>query len=103
MPELKPSKRIYQFYADPGHAWLRVPIKELKALGLLPKISHYSYINERYMYLEEDLDAGTFIEEMKTRGIEVRMNGHHTNGCSRIRSYPLYSNPNYISPFEKSA
>ena len=51
----------YNFYSDPGHGWLEVPIAELKKLGIYKKITGYSYYKGDMAYLEEDCDASTFI------------------------------------------
>jgi hypothetical protein len=50
----------YHFYTDGGHGWLRVPLEELKELGIEKKISSYSYKDKVFGYLEEDLDLSTF-------------------------------------------
>lgn len=57
--------KVLQFYADPGHAWLRVPLSELERLDIADQISHYSYMNGEYAYLEEDCDAGIYIKALK--------------------------------------
>jgi hypothetical protein len=52
----------HTFYNDPGHAWLQVQRSDLKLLGIEKKISGYSYQdNEGFVYLEEDQDAGTYL------------------------------------------
>ena len=38
------AKRSYTFYCDPGHGWLKVSFKELKALGIQDKITRDSYM-----------------------------------------------------------
>ena len=48
-----------KFFSDPSHGWLRVPLREVKGSGIY--ISSYSYMDGEYAYLEEDLDATTFI------------------------------------------
>ena len=57
----------YMFFADPGHAWLRVPISALDALDIRHRISRYSYISADLStaYLEEDSDAPMFLEAYK--------------------------------------
>ena len=52
--------KIYVKFDDPGHGWLAVKRKELAALGLLDKISIYSYQRGATVYLEEDCDMSTF-------------------------------------------
>lgn len=86
---MKTVKR--DFYEDPGHGWLKVSLAELKSLGIENRISAYSYRQGDWAYLEEDCDAGIYIEVMKKFGKEVLLNEHHTNQQSRIRSYNSYS------------
>ena len=64
----------YDFISDPGHAWLKVNKKELKRLGIDQQISHYSYMNGEYAYLEEDCDAPLFINKKKLVGEIVSFN-----------------------------
>ena len=54
------KNKVYVFHSDPGHGWLAVKEKELEALGLLEKVSGYSYIKGKTVYLEEDCDAALF-------------------------------------------
>lgn len=56
---------VYKFYEDPGHGWLEVTRAELEQLGLLDKISGYSYQDRMFVYLEEDSDM---IKFAKARG-----------------------------------
>ncbi len=60
-----------RWHSDAGHGWLEVPIKELKGLGVLGSISHFSYVKGRSAYLEEDQDATIFIRAAKSRGIQL--------------------------------
>ena len=55
-------KNLYTFYNDPGHGWLRVQRQELIDLGIADKITPYSYQKDDLVYLEEDCDAGKFLE-----------------------------------------
>lgn len=48
---------MYKFIVDPGHGWLKVPLNEIHGL----KFSSYSFRDNKYAYLEEDVDAGIFI------------------------------------------
>jgi len=57
--------KTYKFHEDPGHAWLEVPIQECYDLGILSKISSYSYRARNEdgvdcLYLEEDNDFPLF-------------------------------------------
>ena len=68
---------MYRFFEDPGHGWLEVTRAELERLGLLDKISGYSYqsIDGLFVYLEEDSDLMKFA---KARGWE---HDRHMLGC----------------------
>ena len=48
---------------DPGHAWLRVPIGDYAASGI--QASSFSYIDAEYVYLEEDADAGLYLDTVQ--------------------------------------
>ena len=56
---------MYLFHSDPSHGWLQVKRQELKDLGILDKISNYSYQKRGDVYLEEDCDYSLFVERMK--------------------------------------
>ena len=48
----------YTRYEDSSHGYVKVPLEELRTLGV--KISGYSYKHGRFAYLEEDDDLITF-------------------------------------------
>jgi len=55
----------FTFHSDPAHGWLEVPVTEVIQLGLVPSsFSAYSYqsADGGVLFLEEDCDAGIFIE-----------------------------------------
>ena len=82
---------LLHFFSDPGHGWLGVPFEFLRYLDLDEKISKFSYIdsNTGFWYLEEDCDAGLFIEEIKRRGIPFNVSETvEPNEDSWIRSLP---------------
>jgi hypothetical protein len=76
--------------SDPGHGWLEVPVSELARLGIARKISRYSFRKGRMAYLEEDMDAGTYLEALDAAGeprpdiVEVHQDP------TPIRGYPQY-------------
>ena len=84
--------RKFTYFTDPGHGWLKVPLKILKDLEIEKDITHYSYQKGDFVYLEEDCDMTSFInkfqEEFGENSIEVRQ--AHTNRTSKIRSYDSY-------------
>ena len=78
----------FPFYTDPGHGWLKVPIKLLRELGIESKITMYSYRRGDYAYLEEDCDAPTFVKAMEAHGRTVEFDDdHYSNRESMIRRY----------------
>ena len=77
----------FPFYMDPGHGWLRIPIRLLRELGIESRITLYSYRRGDYAYLEEDCDAMTFIKAMEARGRTVEFDDHTADRASKIRRY----------------
>jgi hypothetical protein len=82
--------RKYDFFSDPGHGWLKVPKAELVKLGIVDKISKYSYMRGDCAFLEEDADATLFIEEMEKRGFKVEFRESNADKDSRIRNYESF-------------
>lgn len=79
---------------DPSHGWLRAPVSLLFDLGIENKITKYSYVSpkNRWVYLEEDVDAETLISELHKQGISFRIipQKNPTNNLSMIRKYPRF-------------
>ena len=80
----------YTFFEDPGHGWLKVPLKKLEKLGIVNQISIYSYMQGDYAYLEEDCDAPLFIKTAKRRGQTVELDVRVSDKPSIIRGYPPF-------------
>jgi len=77
--------KYYDLYNDPGHAWLKVPRKEVsRAMHLLTSCS---YERGDYVYLEEDCDLITFINLKLNEGVEVLCREHISSKRSKIRRY----------------
>ncbi|CAH1905028.1 conserved hypothetical protein [Candidatus Nitrotoga sp. HW29] len=79
-------KKIFHFYADPGHGWLAVKKHYLHSFGIASQITPYSYQRGDTAYLEEDCDLSVFLAALKEADIRT----HHTDCRSRIRSYESY-------------
>lgn len=79
----------YTFFADPGHSWLAVPLVDLMDVGLTRSdFTRYSYVKHEVAYLEEDLDAGVFVNAYSEKyGVRPKFkeNYHESNGL--IRNY----------------
>jgi len=81
--------KTYYYHQDPGHGWIAVKRKELERLGILDKISGFSYQNGDTVYLEEDCDATTFCNAKKEAGEEFELK----------RSYREYTPIRHYEPF----
>ena len=76
------DKEQFTWLADPGHAWLVVPYDLVKDLGIVDKITEFSFHDHltvveqgrqkvvHFAFLEEDYDAGVFAKAMKDAGRE---------------------------------
>lgn len=82
--------KTYVFHTDPGHGWIAVKRSELTRLGILDKISHYSYQRGETVYLEEDCDYHTFVVAKETAGEEFTCRDSYTEH-SPVRSYVNFS------------
>jgi hypothetical protein len=62
-----------RFLSDPGHAWLPVSVSDLAALGLVERVSGYSYLSRDGLtaYLEEDCDAPLFLLAAAAEGWDI--------------------------------
>lgn len=85
--------KTYNFHEDSGHGWLAVPMITLYELGIVDKISHYSYMRGLTAYLEEDCDYSVFAAAMNAAGLQFATREKHTNRRSPIRSYDTYRAP----------
>ena len=84
-------QKVFQVFNDPGHGWVKVPLTLLMKLGIIDKITTYSYMRGEFAYLEEDCDASTFFNAMKAKGIEPEWRSTTANKLSKIRGYASYS------------
>ena len=90
----------YTFFADAGHAWLKVKKAELFDLGIAEKISSYSYQFGEFAYLEEDCDLSIFVDafgrekwQVLKERVPLKM-----SKFSRIRTYARYTPTEYREP-----
>ena len=84
-------QRSFDFIQDPGHGWIKVRMSFLADLFGPRWRSHFtccSYEKGGFVYLEEDLDATTFINRLKGKDISFKFRDRtcHTR-FSRIRNY----------------
>lgn len=77
----------YIFHTDPGHGWLAVKRSELASLGILNKITAFSYQKGGTVYLEEDCDLASFCEAKKAIGVTAIRVFDSYRDHSPIRNY----------------
>ena len=94
--------KAFSFYVDPGHGWLAVRHDQLADLDLTPAdFTQYSHIDGVHIYLEEDCDAGKFIDAFEARhGHKPELRERHTNIDSFIRRRPRNAAGKW-SPFSR--
>jgi len=80
----------YVFHTDPGHGWLEVDKDELTLFNIADKISSYSYKLGNKVFLEEDCDAGLFIDALENKGIKFTYTTINSNTDSIVRTYKRY-------------
>ena len=78
-------------YNDPGHGWGKVKRQVLSNLGLVDKVSAYSYQYKDNVYLEEDCDLPLLVQTLFALDVRVKFVEKSTNKQSRIRSYESYA------------
>ena len=81
-----------KFHNDPAHGWLQVPGALMRELGVGRTISLYSYRHpfEDSVYLEEDCDAGRFMDAAKAAGYDITFDEIYVEGEHEIRGYPRF-------------
>ena len=81
-----------KFYTDPAHGWVAVKLHVLYDLGLIEKVSPYSYIRGKTAYLEEDCDASLLISTLQDKNIvyTITEKNYPIKLCP-IRSYDGYN------------
>jgi hypothetical protein len=85
-----PKKKTYVYHNDAGHGWLAVKRKELEDLSIINQITGYSYQKGKTVYLEEDLDMGTFIKAyMQKYGVKPNLKDSYQHN-SPIRYYQRF-------------
>jgi len=82
------------FHADPAHGWAQVPKTIITDLGLERLISHYSYVDNHSVYLEEDCDLGLFMNKAEELGWSITFKDNFTNHDSPVRNKHRYTKSN---------
>ena len=79
------------YHTDPGHGWLEVDRNHLVELGINDKITSYSYQKGNKVYLEEDMDMGTYLKALKENLIQFNIVDLPQDRMSKIRNYKPYN------------
>ena len=77
-------------FSDAGHGWLSCKIELINQLGLADKITRFSYINGKSVYLEEDCDAETLIVKLHELKMPFKIVAGKWQQYSRIRNFKPY-------------
>lgn len=80
-----------KYYSDPGHGWIAVKLHVLKDLGIIERISPYSYIRGKTAYLEEDMDMTTLLHALRDKNILHSI----TDKCYPVKLCPIRSYDRY--------
>ena len=76
------------FYSTPGHGYLRVPKSVFVKCGGDPtKISEFSGHDLSTLYLEEDCDAGYFLDLLESNDIDYEIESKYVNSVSNTHNY----------------
>lgn len=85
------AKLVFNYHSDSQHGWLAVKNNLVRELGLADKISQYSYMKGATSYLEEDRDAGLFIQAFKAKfGFPPATKQLDPRNYNIIRSFPRF-------------
>ena len=85
-------KTRFKFYSDPSHGWVKVDRPILVSLGIIDKITPFSYQRGDFVYLEEDQDLSTFFNAFFTKYGKDPILVHmpQSNNRSRIINYQRF-------------
>ena len=60
-------QKKFDLISDPGHGWVKVPLRLLADLKIIDRVSRYSYMRGSFAYLEEDCDLSIFFDAYRAR------------------------------------
>lgn len=69
--ELEDAKLDLVRIESPRHSWLRVPKDEITRLKLTNRISRFSYVDDKYYYLETSCDMRLFLDAREAEGRDI--------------------------------
>lgn len=86
-----------KLYTDPGHGWAAVKVSVAQKLGFLSRVSQYSYVKGKTLYLEEDGDLPLYCFAIRESGNTYTFDSKHTDARHPIRSYPSATQENILN------
>ena len=100
------QRRGMVFITDEGHGWLRIPKDIYELSGY--KASNFSYEDNDYVYLEEDVDTYGWFKALTGREWEdfpaIEREVHVTRrSTSNPRNKTRMSGEGFVSPFTQEA
>jgi len=98
-------QRTFIYYTDPGHGWVKVPVRLLNNIGIADKITSFSYYRNGFAFLERDTDMALLVNKLRQLNIEPKFKSQHTDNLSKIRNYRSFKCAFYsikIDPEEKT-
>jgi len=78
------------FHSDVAHGWLAVKRGEVEKLGIVDKISAFSYQKGKTVYLEEDNDLSTFKTALEATGVTLEIKEAKPVKRSNIRGFSSF-------------
>jgi len=79
------------FHSDTGHGWLAVKRGEVEKLGIVDKITSFSYQKGKTVYLEEDVDLSTFKTALEATGVTLEIKEAKPVKRSNIRGFTRFT------------
>lgn len=79
------------YHNDGGHGWYAVKRKKLEEMGILNKVSVFSYERGGTVYLEEDCDATLLFNALSEEEKQQIIVTNSYRDYSPIRSYARFS------------
>ena len=74
-------------YSSPCHGWVKVENALMVTLGIISKISSYSFRSDTHWMIEEDSDARILINALKAAGIEYEIEGIEKPNRAFLNNY----------------
>jgi hypothetical protein len=79
------------YFNDSGHGWYSVKRSKLEVMGVLNKVSVFSYQKGDSVYLEEDCDAGLFFNNLTEEERQsIKVVESYSRACP-VRNYERFS------------